>query len=202
MKYEEYSYSNRNLIFIQDLMEYINKTCKIIYNSVGLSIGTEDNVHEDFLSTQDLIILNDKTIYNAEKDIIPYQNNRFDFVFIKSVIEHISNTDLFLSEIYRVLKPGGRLIILTPDYQRQKDFFYDDYTHIKPFTLISLKMALVLNNFKINRAEWFWYYKTIWEGKIMPNLLPIRFAYWLTEKTGIKYFRWGADRQLFVIGIK
>jgi SAM-dependent methyltransferase len=149
-----------------------------------------------------MFILNNKEKYNAEKDKMPYEDESFDFVFIKSVIEHISNTDLFLSEIRRVLKKGGKVIILTPDYQRQKDFFYDDYTHIKPFTLTSLKMALQLNGFKIKRAEWFFYYKAIWEGYIAPNLLPIRFAYFLTKLTGIKCFRWGADRQLLAIGEK
>jgi ubiquinone/menaquinone biosynthesis C-methylase UbiE len=134
--------------------------------------------------------------------MIPYEDNTFDYVFIKSVIEHISNTDLFLSEIYRVLKPGGKVIILTPDYQKQKDFFYDDYTHIKPFTLNSLKMAVQLNGFKIMIGKWFYYYKKIWEGKMFPNGLNCRLGYWLTKVTGIKYFRWGSDRQLFVVGIK
>jgi SAM-dependent methyltransferase len=189
MNYKEYSYPKRNMKFIKELMEYIKKTCGINENDRGLSIGSEDNAHEEFLPNVD--ILNDKNIYNAEKDKMPLNMfNKFDYVFIKSVIEHIWNTDLFLSEIYRVLKPGGKVIILTPDYQKQKSFFYDDYTHIKPFTLTSLKMAVLLNNFRIGIAKHFYYYKKIREG------------YWLTEKTGIKYFRWGSDRQLFVVGIK
>lgn len=204
MNYKEYSYPIRNEKFVCDLIIYLVKVCKLD-SCLGLSIGTEDNIHEQFLQlyTKSFIeVLNDKEQYDAECMHIPFENKKFDFVFIKSVIEHISNTDLFLSEIYRVLKPGGKVIILTPDYQKQKSFFYDDYTHIKPFTLVSLKMALQLNNFKIERAEWFWYYKAIWEDKIASNILPIRFAYWLTEKTGIKYFRWGADRQLFAVGVK
>ena len=48
---------------------------------------------------------------DLEKDKIPHKNNFFDFVFSKSVIEHVSNTENFLKESYRVLKPGGRLFV-------------------------------------------------------------------------------------------
>lgn len=203
MTYSRYSYPKRNLIFVKDLMGYIIESCQILDSDLGLSIGSEDNAHEEILKqNSSLEILNDIEKYDAEKDFIPFDDNVFDYVFIKSVIEHIANTDLFLSEIYRVLKPGGIVIVLTPDYQKQKDFFYDDYTHIKPFTLTSLKMALRLNGFTLDIAKYFWYYKKIWEKKIFPNFLNCRFGYWLTEKTGIKYFRWGSDRQLFVVGIK
>lgn len=204
MNYNEYSYKKRNLKFIDNLIKKIIDSCKIKKTSKILSIGSGDYIHEKFLELYGCSVtcLNDKNIYNAEVDNLHFIEDTFDFVFIKSVIEHISNTDLFLSEIYRVLKPNGKVIILTPDYQKQKDFFYDDYTHVKPFTLSSLKMALLLNNFKIEYAKHFYYYRAIWENKMIPNFLPCRIGYWLTEKTGIKYFRWGSDRQLFVIGIK
>jgi SAM-dependent methyltransferase len=204
MTYSQYSYPKRNEKFVKDLIWYITRVSGDVFWKEILSIGSEDNIHEKYLFQcgANMTILNNKEKYNAEKDKIPYEDESFDFVFIKSVIEHIANTDLFLSEIHRVLKKGGKVIILTPDYQKQKDFFYDDYTHIKPFTLTSLKMAVILNGFKIYKAQWFFYYKAIWEGYIAPNLLPVRLASWLTKVTGIKYFRWGSDRQLFVIGEK
>jgi SAM-dependent methyltransferase len=203
MNYKEYSYPKRNLSFVYQLINHLVKVCQIKHSDLGLSIGGEDLVHEKELQCHsDLLVLNDKEKYDAEWMYIPYEDNNFDYVFIKSVIEHISNTDLFLSEIYRVLKPGGKVIILTPDYQKQKDFFYDDYTHIKPFTLNSLKMAVQLNGFGLMIGKWFYYYRKIWEGKMFPNGLNCRVGYWLTKVTKIKYFRWCSDRQLFVVGIK
>lgn len=41
--------------------------------------------------------------------------NTFDFVISFQVIEHIEDDDLFVKEIYRVLKPGGQAIITTPN---------------------------------------------------------------------------------------
>ncbi len=41
------------------------------------------------------------------------KTNFFDVVHANQVIEHLYNSDLFLSEIYRILKPGGYAIIST-----------------------------------------------------------------------------------------
>jgi len=199
--YNEYSYLNRNMKFVHSFIDYVVFHAGI-NGKKGLSIGVGDGVHEDSLSRYcDITSLIDSN-YDAEIDSVPYPDKTFDFVFIKSVIEHIDRTDFFLSEIHRVLKNKGIVIIFTPDFTKQKDFFYDDYTHIKPFTLASLQMALLLNGFEVKEARWFWYYQAIWEKKMIPNFFTIRLAYWLTERTKIKYFRWGADRQLVAIGEK
>ena len=42
-------------------------------------------------------------------------DNTFDFVISFQVIEHIPNDKLFLEEIARVLKPGGKALITTPN---------------------------------------------------------------------------------------
>jgi predicted SAM-dependent methyltransferase len=44
---------------------------------------------------------------------IPFKNNSVDIIFCKNVFEHIPNPLNFLLEIKRVLKPGGRAIIIT-----------------------------------------------------------------------------------------
>ncbi len=42
-------------------------------------------------------------------------DNSFDTVISFQVIEHIQHDDLFLKEIYRVLRPGGKAYITTPN---------------------------------------------------------------------------------------
>ena len=42
-----------------------------------------------------------------------FEDNFFDVVHANQVIEHIYNSDNFISEIYRVLKPGGYAVIST-----------------------------------------------------------------------------------------
>ena len=52
-------------------------------------------------------------------DFIPplnaYADNSFDWVVSFQVIEHIQDDGFFLKEIHRVLKPGGRALLTTPN---------------------------------------------------------------------------------------
>jgi len=41
----------------------------------------------------------------------PFESGRFDVVFASQVIEHLHNTRLFVEETYRVLKPGGTVVM-------------------------------------------------------------------------------------------
>ena len=43
------------------------------------------------------------------------EDNSVDFVVTFQVIEHIDDDEIFLQEIHRVLKPGGKLILTTPN---------------------------------------------------------------------------------------
>lgn len=49
------------------------------------------------------------------EEAIPYGDNTFDVVYSGEVIEHIYDPDHMLEECKRVLKPGGLLIITTPN---------------------------------------------------------------------------------------
>jgi ubiquinone/menaquinone biosynthesis C-methylase UbiE len=46
-----------------------------------------------------------------------FQDNSFDTVVTFQVIEHIGNDHLFVKEIYRVLKPNGKLLLSTPNIE-------------------------------------------------------------------------------------
>jgi len=53
---------------------------------------------------------------NAEYHIadlkrIPFEDHSFDFIFSQSVLEHIVGWEYALRELYRVLRPGGQLLI-------------------------------------------------------------------------------------------
>lgn len=44
---------------------------------------------------------------------LPYADASFDVVFSNQVIEHLADTDMFVSEIFRVLAPGGLAVVST-----------------------------------------------------------------------------------------
>lgn len=45
----------------------------------------------------------------------PFRKDFFDVVVAGEIIEHVLSTDLFLENIYRILKPSGILILSTPN---------------------------------------------------------------------------------------
>lgn len=47
---------------------------------------------------------------------LPFDDASFDVVFSTEVIEHVLDTQRWLAELLRVLKPGGRLELSTPNY--------------------------------------------------------------------------------------
>ena len=51
----------------------------------------------------------------AELNRLPFSDGSFDVVNCRLVIEHVDFPDTVLKEFYRVLKPGGRLLIFTPN---------------------------------------------------------------------------------------
>ena len=54
---------------------------------------------------------------------LPFAENSFDMVFCNHVLEHIENDAKAMSELYRVLKPGGMGIFQVPqDLGRGKTF--------------------------------------------------------------------------------
>ncbi len=45
---------------------------------------------------------------------LPLESNTFDAVSALAIIEHVDYPEIMLNESYRVLKPGGKLLITTP----------------------------------------------------------------------------------------
>lgn len=54
---------------------------------------------------------------------IPVPSNSFDVVTSDQVIEHLINIDLFVKEIYRILKPGGYAVISTENLSAWHNIF-------------------------------------------------------------------------------
>ncbi len=96
---------------------------------------------------------------------LPFPDGTFDEVIFSQVIEHIPPKPQIMGEIRRVLKPGGRLIIGTPDYDRMfwvyLEFFYNAlrpeayaHEHIAHYTLGSMRRLLAGNGFEHVRSRY------------------------------------------------
>jgi len=68
-------------------------------------------------------------IYDGKK--IPFPDSEFDYVLCTEVMEHVPEPKDFLKEIYRVLKPGGVLIMTIPFMVPLHEDPYDFYRYTK-----------------------------------------------------------------------
>ncbi len=89
-----------------------------------------------------------------------YESNYFDVVLCYHVLEHMKNPIDELVEMKRILKPGGKLIIGTPDFEcelakRFGDNFrlLNDKTHISLFTVFGLFRLLGDLFFDVERVS-------------------------------------------------
>lgn len=121
-------------------------------------------------------------IVDLEKDELPYATASFEYVFSKSVIEHVRNPMHFLKEAYRVLEPGGTAVVMTPSWMHHGwGPFYLDFTHVTPFTLPSLRDAMKIAGFTkvrvfhFRQLSFLWKYK--WMNPVISALasLPLRY---------------------------
>lgn len=58
----------------------------------------------------------------GDAENLPYEDNTFDFIYSFGVIHHSPDTDKIVSEVHRVLKPGGKCFITV--YNKNSIFFY------------------------------------------------------------------------------
>jgi SAM-dependent methyltransferase len=126
-------------------------------------------------------------VVNSFVPPIPLPNESYDYVHLSHLLEHMSSNEKaqeLILETRRVLKPGGYLCVITPDYLHSPSFFFDgDYTHSFITTENRLKMLLADADYRIIFSKYFtggqtglsqWFLSVI--GKIYNNYL-----YWLFQ---------------------
>ncbi len=109
----------------------------------------------------------------------PIFSDTFDYVFSKSVVEHLREPNILIDEAYRVLKSGGVFLCLAPSWKHSyKESFYIDHTHVTPFTRHSLETACELSGFEsdcnyLYQLPLLWKYPCLHIGRRLLNVLSL-----------------------------
>jgi SAM-dependent methyltransferase len=80
---------------------------------------------------------------------LPFDDSTFDLVLSTETIEHVRDVQFFLSEIRRVLRPGGTLALTTPAHLPVGPRPHPFSPHLHLFTRGSLRQVLDALGFEV-----------------------------------------------------
>ena len=102
-------------------------------NAAMLKIGEERLTNKGWLANLEFVI--------ANAEALPFESNSFDLITMAFGLRNVTHQDKALAEMARVLKPGGRVLVL--EFSRPKNAvinrFYDWYS----FTFLPKMGALI-----------------------------------------------------------
>jgi SAM-dependent methyltransferase len=135
----EYFLNDKANIFLSDIREgYCVSLCaKFADKSTLRGIEVINLVDEDF-----------------DKKFKDYFGS-FDSVFALNVVEHIFDDTLAISNCYKLLSPGGHLIILVPAYQWLFNDFDKELEHYRRYTRKRLESLFISFNLSISHSQYF-----------------------------------------------
>ena len=167
----------KRAVLIVDALQKIGDSKKILDFGCGIGLMLKlvsDKISGDFYGVD----ISETAIASAKKRLpffeerlkvieneakLPFPDSFFDVIYSSEVIEHIFDTRAMFSELNRVLKPEGRLIITAPYHGLIKNLLicllnFDKHfdplgPHIRFYTLKSLKKVLRAQNFKIIKIK-------------------------------------------------
>jgi SAM-dependent methyltransferase len=88
-------------------------------------------------------------------DLSRFADATFDAAFASNVFEHLTweQLDRAVAEVRRSLVPGGRLILVQPNFRLRPKEYFDDYTHRTVFTDRSLPDYLAACGYRVEHVE-------------------------------------------------
>ncbi|MGK9242367.1 class I SAM-dependent methyltransferase [Inquilinus limosus] len=113
-----------------------------------------------------------KSTYVCDLSAIPVEDGRFDAIIFNQVMEHLPEPKLVIRELFRVLKPGGRMIFTAPLFYEEHEQPYDFYR----YTQFAVRYLFEGAGFRIDRLDWMeGYYGTVaHQANRMARHLPSR----------------------------
>ena len=100
----------------------------------------------------------DQTALQADGICLPLKDNSVDFLFCTETLEHLADPAQAMMEFGRVLRPGGRLMIQSPNAHRMRNL-NPFHLAVNAFSLVSdgvLQKKMVHENTWHNAATYHW----------------------------------------------
>lgn len=164
------------------------------FKSLGLDVTGVDICEDAAQFNHDFPV----EICDIENQSLPFPDHHFDILYSKSFLEHLHHPEKYLKEAFRVLKPGGMLLTLVPDWESNYKTYFDDFTHRTPFTQPSLMDAYQMFGFCDVEVFKFRQLPIVWKHPWM-NLFCAAISPFIPVRSKNKFLRW--SRELMLVGV-
>jgi SAM-dependent methyltransferase len=98
---------------------------------------------------------NEVAFYQTRADeMTAIANDSVDVAFTSNFLEHLESKtacDGVFREVLRVLRPGGKFIVMGPNIRYLAGEYWDFYDHHLPLSHLSLEEGLAINGFRVTR---------------------------------------------------
>jgi len=114
---------------------------------------------------------NDVTTHICDcENLRRFKRNQFNLVFSSFLYEHLTRGKLnrVMTQLQRILTPGGILMTLLPNFKYIARHYFDDYTHIQIFSHLSFADYLTASGFKVTEVQ----------GRFLPYSFKSRLPKW------------------------
>jgi SAM-dependent methyltransferase len=97
----------------------------------------------------------ESVVLDAASELPTLGASRFDAVLASNILEHFEPAVAasVVEDVGRLLKPGGRFVIIQPNFRHASKQYFDDYTHRAVFTDVSLPNLLRAHGFQIEHVQ-------------------------------------------------
>lgn len=95
-----------------------------------------------------------KVVLSSAANLVAIDSLSQDIVFTSNFLEHLSRADILqtLAEAYRVLKPGGKILILQPNIRFCAKDYWMFFDHLTPLDHHSVAEALEISGFRVEKT--------------------------------------------------
>ena len=167
-----------------------------VFKALGMdAVGLDRSEETKVLLSKDEIEL---MVCDVESDAgLPFPDDSFDLIYNKSFMEHLSHPDIFLKEAFRILKPGGMILCLIPDWESNYKTYFDDFTHRTPFTKPALEDIYKICDFENISVFKFRQLPIVWKYPVL-NFFCSAISPFIPVRVENKFLRW--SRELMLVG--
>ncbi len=131
--------------------EFLNACKKSGYRTEGV---------EPSILARNKAIENYKLSVSKDSNLKQYQDSKFDSISMWHVLEHVPNLNETISEMYRILKPNGKIIIGVPNHKCWDAIFYKKHwaawdvpIHFWHFSKITIELIFKNCKFKLIKTK-------------------------------------------------